>query len=57
VNRVLKDLLWVGAVIVVPGLGMYLLAKKIWQASDEQEEFKKYVRKTYGKMSNYVERT
>lgn len=56
-NRTLKDLLWIGAVIVVPGLGMFLLAKKVWHDVDEKEQFKQYVRKTYGKASNYVERT
>lgn len=54
-NRILKDMLWVGAVIVVPGLGLALLAKKIWQDSNEAEQFRTHVRKTYGKGSNYVE--
>jgi hypothetical protein len=57
VNKVLRDLLWVGAVIVVPGLGLALVVK--WFASDasEKRKFQEYVKKTYGRQSEYVERT
>ncbi len=56
-NHTLKTILWIGAIIVVPGLGVALLAKKIYTETDENSKFKEYVRKTYGKASNYVERT
>jgi len=57
VNRVLKDLLWVGAVIVVPGLGLALMVKYFASDASERRKFQEYVKKTYGKESNYVERT
>ena len=56
-NRVLKDLLWVGAVIVVPGLGIALLIKHFASDVSERRKFQEYVKKTYGKASSYVERT
>jgi hypothetical protein len=56
VNKVLRDLLWVGAVIVVPGLGLALLIKALASDASEKQKFREYVKKTYGKYSEYVER-
>lgn len=53
VNRTLKSLLWISAVIVIPGLGLALFAKKLLDDSEEKEQFKKYVHKTYGYASHY----
>lgn len=56
-NQTLKAALLVGAVIVIPGMGLFLLAKAAWKEIDEREKFRQYVKKTYGKESSYVERT
>ena len=47
-RRLLKELLWAGAVIAVPGLGIVLLAKKLFKEIDDHEQFRKHVKKTYG---------
>lgn len=53
VNRMLKNMLWVGAVILVPGLGVALLAKKIIKDANDKQEFRDHVKKTYGYASHY----
>jgi hypothetical protein len=52
-NGTLKKLLWVGAVVVMPGLGVALLAKKIASDRKKERQFREYVRKTYGNESSY----
>ena len=47
-NRRLKDVLWIGAIVVVPGLWALLLARKIAKDASERDEFRKHVRKEYG---------
>jgi len=53
VNRRLKDVLWVGAIVVIPGLWAVLLARKIAKDAGERKEFREHVRKTYGKGSKH----
>jgi hypothetical protein len=53
VNRTLKEVLWLGAIIVVPGLGLALIAKKLYNDLGSNSDFKEHVRKTYGKGSEY----
>ncbi len=52
-NRTLKDALWLGLVVVVPGLGVALLAKALWKDLDEKQKFREYVHRTYGYASSF----
>jgi hypothetical protein len=56
VNSTLKTILKVAAVVAVPGMGIYLLARTILRDLDEKREFREYINKTYGEGSNYVDR-
>jgi hypothetical protein len=53
VNRTLKEVLWLGAIIVVPGLGLALIVKKLYTDLDSNQEFREHVRKNYGEGSKY----
>lgn len=55
-DRRLKDALWVGAVVVIPGMWAFWLAKKIWKDVDEKAAFREYVHKTYGYASRYKDK-
>jgi hypothetical protein len=53
-DSTLKTVLKVAAAVVVPGAAVFFVAK--WLLKDvEKEAFKKYIRKTYGEGSNYVD--
>jgi hypothetical protein len=45
--------LWVGAIIVVPGLWAILLAKRVAKEVSERKEFREHVQKTYGNNSRH----
>ena len=48
----LKTILKVAAAIAIPGMGVYFGVK--WLAKEiENQEFREYVRKTYGKGSKF----
>jgi hypothetical protein len=53
-NSTLKTILKVTAAVVVPG-GLVILAASAILRNSEKEEFRKYIRKTYGEASNYVD--
>jgi hypothetical protein len=55
-NSTLKTILKIAAVVVVPGMGVFLLARTILRDLDERREFREYINKTYGEGSNYVDR-
>jgi hypothetical protein len=55
VNSKLKTLLKVTAIAVVPGLGVLWLARTILRDLNDRQEFRAYIRKTYGKDSKYVD--
>jgi hypothetical protein len=52
-NPKLKTVLKVAAIAVVPGMGVLWLASKFVKDLSERQEFREYVRKTYGKGSKY----
>ena len=50
-KRSLKSVLWVGLAVVIPGLGIALLAKKLATKNDPYEEdFKQYVCQNFDKL-------
>jgi hypothetical protein len=53
VNAKLKTLLKVAVIVAVPGAAIYLIAKKILEDVAERQEFREYVRRTYGEGSKY----
>ena len=53
-NSTLKTILKVTAAAIVPGAAIFLVGA--WLLKDrEKEEFRKYIRSTYGDGSNYVD--
>jgi hypothetical protein len=56
VERRLKDALWVGAVVVIPGAWAFWLIKKILKDVDEKAAFREYVHRTYGYGSRYQDK-
>jgi hypothetical protein len=56
-DSTLKTILKVAAVAVVPGAAIFLLAGMLLKTGEERKEreFKKYIHKTYGEGSRYVD--
>lgn len=48
--------MWLGLIIVVPGMGVALMVRNILKNSNDKKQFKQYIRRTYGKNSSYIER-
>jgi hypothetical protein len=53
VNKTAKTALWWGLAAVVPGFWIGMIIRTIYKNLDEKEEFRRYVRKTYGYASNF----
>jgi hypothetical protein len=51
-NSTLKTILKAAAIAVVPGLGAFWLLSRLAK-EHERQEFREYIRKTYGKGSKY----
>jgi hypothetical protein len=51
-NATLKTILKIAAAVVIPGAGIYFVLKTVAEAAQKQE-FRNYIRKTYGKGSWY----
>jgi hypothetical protein len=49
----LKSILKVAAIAIIPGMTVLWLASKFVKDLNERQEFREYVRKTYGKGSKY----
>jgi len=53
VNKSAKTALLVGLAAVVPGFWVGLLIRKLYKDLDEKNEFRRYVKRTYGYMSSF----